>query len=331
MDMIKGVTFGYYGRNGYYASQQARDHVDHIAELNIPWICLISTVMQETYYSTRMFRDFYMTPDDSELEDIIRYIHSKGIKVMLRPMLECWDGTQRCQIHMPQGIIFPERPFTYRDQWFANYAHLVKHYAVLAERTGCEAFGLDSELNQLVHQSQCWLKIIEQVRKVYKGHITSSFINTEQFIDLLDKEDFWFNALDSVGTSMYHPASRDGGDSIDDMVAYLDPVIQRMTAFAEKLKVPFYFGECGCCSTENATKLPYYWKNGKHYDGEEQANYMRVVIKAFSALPWWKGMLWWKWDENNFRAEFVEDPAGDKGFTIYGKPAADVMKEWCSE
>ena len=65
--MFKGVTFGYYAGNGYFSSKQAKIEVDRIGELGIPWICLVSTIMQEAYYSTRMFRDFRNTPGDDEL------------------------------------------------------------------------------------------------------------------------------------------------------------------------------------------------------------------------------------------------------------------------
>ncbi len=332
MDIFKGVTFGYYGRNGYFSSAKAREEVNHIAELGVPWVCLISTIMQEAYYSTRQFRDFYMTPGDDELVDIIGYLHKKGIKVMLRPMIECWDGTQRGNLHLPQGEIFPERPFRYKDEWFKNYAAVTAHYLRIASKTGCEAYGLDSELNQLVGYSEDWLKIINIARKSYKGHLTTSLINSEQYLHKITQDsNFWLYALDSVGTSCYYPASEDGSGTIEDMVEFLRPHAASMKEFSDKLGTCFYFGECGCCATENATKLPYYWKNGKKYDGQQQANYMSAIIRLFSAEPWWKGMFWWKWDENNFRAEFVEDPAGDKGFTIYGKPAAEVMKNWCLE
>ena len=38
--MFKGVTFGYYAKNGYYASEKARQEVDRIAELGVPWSAL---------------------------------------------------------------------------------------------------------------------------------------------------------------------------------------------------------------------------------------------------------------------------------------------------
>ena len=327
--MFKGVTFGYYAGNGYFSSDQAKIEVDRIKELGIPWICLVTTIMQEAYYSTRMFRDFQYTPGDDELVEIIQYIHSKGIKVMLRPMIECWDGTQRFQLVLYQGEIQEGHPFHYRDDWFNNYAAATAHYLRIASKTGCEAYGLDSELNNLVGFSDQWMKIIELARKLYKGHLTTSLIKTEQFIARLDNKDFWFYALDSVGTSFYYPATEDGSGTVEEMIEHLRPHADKMKSFAEKLGTCFYMGECGCCSVENATRLPYYWKNGKYYDGKQQADYMDAVIRLFEELKWWGGLFWWKWDQQIVRPDFLDDPAGDKGFIIYGKPAAEVMRKWC--
>jgi hypothetical protein len=327
--MFKGVTFGYYAGNGYFSSKQAKIEVDRIGELGIPWICLVSTIMQEAYYSTRMFRDFRNTPGDDELIEIIDYIHSKGIKVMLRPMIECWDGTQRSHVTLPQGEIQPGLAFHYRDDWFRNYAAVTSHYLRLANKTGCEAYGLDSELNNLIDCSDHWMRIVELARSSYKGHLTTSFIRTENYVNRLDNKDFWFYALDSVGTSFYYPATKDGSGSVEDMVETLRPYAVKMTSFAEKLGTCFYLGECGCCSVENATKLPYFWKNGKYYDGKQQADYMDAVIRLFEELKWWGGLFWWKWDQQIVRPDFLDDPAGDKGFIIYGKPAAEVMRKWC--
>jgi hypothetical protein len=41
---------------------------------------------------------------------------------------------------------------------------------------------------------------------------------------------------------------------------------------------------------------------------------------------WWMGMYWWKWDEQYDRPWVRDDPRGDKGFTVWGKPAAETMK-----
>lgn len=329
---FKGVTFGYYARNGYFSSDAAKREADKIAALKIPWVCIIATIMQEQFSSTRQFRDFTITPGDDELCDIISYLHGLGVKVMLRPMIECWDGTQRCHLQLPNGTIFEDRPFRYRDLWFENYCAVTRHYTRIATRCSCEAYGLDSELNNLVPFTDHWMKVVETARTGFKGHLTTSLINAQQFLPLLkENPKHWFYALDSVGTSMYRPASKNGGGTVDEMIAYLADDVRQCREFAGIYGKNFYFGECGCCATESASMRPYFWNNGKKYDGGEQAKYLDAVIRAFSAEPWWHGMFWWKWDEQNYRPQFHDDPAGDKGFTIDGKPAAEVMKQWCEE
>src|SRR5690606_10559713 len=76
----RGMTFGFYARNGYYGSAQARLEIDRMATLGIEWVCLVVIVLQDTFASTRQYRDFYQTPADDELREIIDYIHLKGMK-----------------------------------------------------------------------------------------------------------------------------------------------------------------------------------------------------------------------------------------------------------
>ncbi len=326
---FKGMTFGFYARNGYFSSPEAKVQVDKMAALGVEWICLVSTVLQEAYHSTRQFRDFEVTPGDDELREIIDYAHAKGIKVMLRPMIECWDGTQRCHIGFPgDGEIMPGKPIAYWGKWFDSYRELTRHYTRLATRGGCEAYCLDSELNGTVGQSERWLGVIEAARKCFKGHLTSSIVDTPQFINELKQSNHWFFALDSLGSSMYAPAADKAEATLEEMVLFLKPTVVRYAAFAAAYGKPFYFGECGCCATAGATKLPYFWNNGGGYDGQEQARYLEAVLAAFGSESWWRGLFWWKWDEQNHRPQFKDDPKGDKGFTIDGKPAAETMRRW---
>lgn len=41
-----------------------------------------------------------------------------------------------------------------------------------------------------------------------------------------------------------------------------------------------------------------------------------------------EGLFWWKWEEQNDRPWLRNDPRGDKGFPVWGKPAAGVFKDW---
>ena len=73
---------------------------------------------------------------------------------------------------------------------------------------------------------------------------------------------------------------------------------------------------------------PFNYQWDTPYDGEEQANYMEAVFRTFTELDGWMGLLWWKWDETQKRPHYLSDPRGDRGFTIQGKPAEDVMRRW---
>ena len=73
---------------------------------------------------------------------------------------------------------------------------------------------------------------------------------------------------------------------------------------------------------------PWGWDNPGGYNGEEQAQYLDVVLEKFWNEPWFAGMYWWKWREHNDRPWMDDDPRGNKGFSVDGKPAADVMKKW---
>lgn len=329
----RGMNFGFWARAGWYASPAAAEAVDRMAGTGIDHVCVIVTVAAEAAHSVRQFRDFTFTPSELEVARIIDRLHAKGMKAQLRPMLECHDGLQRCNVNFPDdGLVMPGRPFTYWQQWFASFEARSVFYARLARETGCEAYGLDSELDHTARQNPLWKRVVAAVREVYPGHVTASFTENCPIDRLLAQPDCWFRDLDSLGLSMYHPLGSRDEDlsrlSIAELAARVAPQVERDRARAASLGRPVYFGEIGCCATVRATSLPYYWNHDGGYDGEEQARYLDALLTAYWEQPWWGGAYWWKWDEQNDRPQFRSDPRGDKGFTIDGKPAQQVMRRW---
>jgi len=328
-DLHRGMTYGFYARNGYYSSARAKEDVAKMADLGIEWVCVVATVLQETFASTRMYRDFKMTPGDDEIRDIVDAFHRRGMKVQLRPMLECWDGAQRMQIRFPNEVeIMPGKPMNHWTLWFDSLVERTLHYGALATRSGCEAFGLDSELDFTVGQNAHWKRVVQAARSVFSGHLTTGHTNAVDFLAELAKPDHWFYDLDSLGTSFYTPVADKAGATADEMRAKLKGPLEHFRKIADRYGKPFYFAECGCCSSAGATQKPWFWGTPGGYDGEEQARFLEAVLDTFWAEPWWMGMYWWKWDEQNHRPQFKDDPRGDKGFTLDGKPAAQVMKRW---
>lgn len=332
-NLHRGMTFGFYARSGYYSSEEARKEIDEIAALNIEWIVLVVTIMQDTFSSIRQYRDFEITPRDDELISIIDYIHSKGLKVQLRPMLETQDGHDRLQIHFcPDRERIPNRKTTYWKDWFRSMELRSLHYATIAQKTGCEHYGLDSELDRTVipENNDHWKSVINAVRSVYNGTIDSCHTEFLDFEEQLSYKDHWWYDLDSLSLSAYFLVLDKPGPSVDELVEGLKPVVEKYRKVAQLFGKPFYFGECGCTSAYGAASCPYSWSGDGGYSPYEQYNYLEAILKSFWNEPWWYGLYWWKWDEQNYRKDFNTDPAGDKGFIIKNKPASKLLYEWYS-
>lgn len=112
------------------------------------------------------------------------------------------------------------------------------------------------------------------------------------------------------------------------MVETLRPTVAALRAVAEKLGVPLLFGETGCRSVHGGAVNPGEYRNAGRYSPEEQANFLEAMCVLFWDEPWWLGFYWWKWDEQQPRPQYATDTAGDTGFVLEGKPAADVLRTW---
>ena len=331
-EIHRGVTFGFYARNGVLSSPWALQQVEKMAALNIRWVVLTPIVMQETAHTTRQYRDFEVTPNDHELYTIIDALHAKNIRVNLRPMTETQDGCGRLQVwFQPDRERIPGRSSHHWADWFHSFRLRSLHYARIAQDTHCELYGLDSELDRTIDHHREYKEVIAAVRSVYSGPVTSCHTTHTGLIDFdreLANKNHWFYDLDMLQLSCYAKGADKPGASVEEIVEKLHPEVERFRRLAQTYGKPISFGECGCTSSSGGAMHPSGWSGEGKYDPTEQSNYMEAVFRSFWNEPWWHGLFWWKWDEQNDRPQFKNDPAGDKGFTIDGKPAADIMKKW---
>lgn len=329
----RGMTFGFWARNGVLGSAWARDQVAKMRDLGITWVVLTPIVMQDSSGSTRQYRDFEVTPDDGELRRIIGHLHDAGIKVQLRPMTETQEGLGRLQIWFPNDTDarIPGRASTRWRDWFRSFEQRSVHYARIAAETGCAMYGLDSELDRTVDQDDGWKRVIAAVRAVYPGAVTSCHTTHCSLIDYpaqLARPGHWWRELDGLGLSFYPKVVQHDGATVEEIAAGLVGERDRLREIARLYGKPVYLGEIGCTSSTGGATSPSGWRGNGRYDPSEQANFLEAALRTLWSEPWWHGMYWWKWDEQNHRPQFLDDPAGNKGFIIDGKPAAEVMRRW---
>lgn len=324
----RGVTFGFYARRGVYSSPWAKEQIRKMKQLNVEYVALIATVFREACGSTREFLDLAESPGELELARMIDFIHAEGLKVMLRPMLETHDGNGRLQVWFPDDRErIPGKISDSWKRWFASFRARTRLFATLARETGCELYGLDSELDRTVGQNSQWKEVIAVARECFPGPITSCHTHLLNFEQEFSRPDHWFYDLDFLQTSFYHRAADAPGSSVEEMETQLLPVRDLYRRMAKLYGKPIMFGECGCTSSTGGATAPSGWSGDGRYSPMEQANYLQAVWNLFHAEEYFRGLYWWKWDEQNPRTQFCDDPAGDKGFILDGKPAAEVMKQ----
>lgn len=320
-----GMSYGFRARRGDFQRDQVTSDARAMRELGIDSVALHVTLGQETFASTRVFADFTVTPSDAELRDAISAFKAEGLSVMLKPMIECQDSSWQGNITFPDGDEQIQGTRTdYWSAWFGSFEAALAHYAEIAQEAGVDIFCAGCELVGTLRQDAHWHHAIARVRSVFTGLVTFDTDHTA----LADVRP-WFEDLDLLSVSYYVSAADHEGASVAEMITHLAPSVAELRDRASTLGLPLVFGECGCRSRLGAAITPSDYALPGRYSGEEQANYLEAVLRAFDSEPWWAGLYWWKWDERQVRPQYAQDPAGDMGFTVQGKPAEDTLRRLC--
>lgn len=321
---LRGMSYGFRAGRGALDANAVSADADAMRSLGVDAVALHISLAQETFASTRVFADFTVTPSDDEVRNAIRAFRSRGIAVLIKPMIECQDSAWQGTIAFPDNNEQIQGVRTdYWSEWFRSFGNALAHYATLAQAEGAEMFCVGCELVGTLSQADHWLRTIQQVRDRFAGQLTFDTDHTA-----LDAAVPWFSQLDLLSVSYYVPAADEPGASVDEMVAKLAPSVSQLRSQAERLGLPVVFGECGCRSRAGAAMLPNDYQLPGRYSGSEQADYLDAVLRSFWPEPWWSGMFWWKWEERQNRPQYSTDPAGDMGFTLRGKPAETTLARW---
>ena len=336
---IYGTNFGFLAKRGYYFRPEVQAQPELMKKRGVNWTTVNMNFCQPTYFSRHCFLDFEYSTGELELAEIVKRLHANGIKVLFKPCLTNLDGSWMGLVDFPENTRQIEGVnVSYWDEWFGHFTEGAKYFADLAERLEMDAMIIGAEYLGTEGQNARWENVISEVRKIYSGPISYEFTPDSRKKHNLK----WFEKLDFLCHSYYPPAcprsEEDYWDidantipdySLDEMVEFLDSRKNKIMSVSERFgNKPIVFTEFGVRSSHGSIMYPTEidWK--ARYDGEMQANYMEAGFKTFSQVPQWMGFFWWKWDETQNRPNYHTDPAGDKGFTIQGKPAEEVFKRY---
>lgn len=305
MEHICGMTFAPFAAQGKFSRKDTKASLKKMKEVTgADFVILVPNGLQETTYSEEICYDSPATMGDDELKEMISYAQSLGMRVALKPTVNCKNGIWRAYISFFEEDVPCEAKW---GNWFASYEKFQLHYARIAEETGCEMFIAGCEMVMSEHREQEWRALIAAIRREFQGLVS---YNTDKYQEHNVR---WWDCVDVISSSGYYP--------VDDWENQLD----RVEAVVKKIQKPFFFAEAGCMSVDGSMHVPNDWNVKGEPAPDQQALWYETMMRACEKRDWVNGMAFWSWTERLYSSKQALQRCD---YEIYGKPAQDVVKEF---
>lgn len=307
MEYIKGFTWGAFNHRGAYLKEEAENSLNLLVKrTGVNSVVLAPAGLQNSAQSIAIDYEGEYTVSDEELILIINKFHELGLRVILKPTVNCLDGTWRAHINF-FDIDVPCEPKW--SDWFKSYDKFILHYAKIAEKTNCFMFVVGCEMVQAQRREREFRALISKVKEDYSGLVT---YNTDKYQEAEVK--FW-DVVDVISSSGYYP--------INDW----DIQLKRIQKVVCEYNKPFFFIETGCPSRVGSSLIPNNWELRGGPSMEEQAKYYEVMFQKTKDVDWVGGFGLWDWQSSLYDEDKAKD---DNGYGVLGKPAEKIIKEFYS-
>jgi hypothetical protein len=286
------------------------DNLERMLATGAEWVSVVAVWYQQTRTSTLIADDPGNTASDESVREVIRFLHGKGAKVLLKPYVDSRDGVWRANF-APKSV----------DGWFASYRSFINHYAEMAADEDVEMLCVGVEYNWCDrNQRDRWLNVVDAVRSRYRGPLTYA-AHWRTYRDVC----FW-DAVDYVGVDAYFPLSKESDVALSTLVkAWRGPLDElegwRYRARLSDKDVIFtevgYQSRPACWITPGTTK-------SDEADPEAQKVCYEALFMTAPARPWLRGIYIWSWDH------WGADAGGpdNTNWTPKNKPAEKVLSDY---
>lgn len=322
-DFIQGVSLNNLGvrLDSSYAHQVI---TEYILPAGVNYVALTPTCLGKDANDIEIACDYETVAGksgppvrDNELINAIEYLHSVGLRVVLKPHFLLIS-------ELENDFSGPQLGYQWNDKtwraWFENYTIFITHYAQIAEDQQVDIFVIGNEMEYATRREEDWRQVITAVRSVYSGPITYA-ANTWNFEAL--KVRFW-DDLDFIGTNAYNYFYQPITDiSVDGMRSAWEPALQQLEALSNEYGKPVLFTEFGATSKEGHNLgIARDWIAAS-YNGQAQADHYAAFFEAIRDRPWVKGVLIW-----DLVTEPMQGGPNDIGYTFIAKPAEAVVHQF---
>jgi len=242
-------------------------------------------------------------------------LHSKGLKVMMKPQIWIRRGEFTGNINM-----ISEEGW---KKFETSYEEFIMLYAKMAAEENVEILCLGTELFEFANERTVfWEQLIVKIRDIYKGKLTYA-----ENWDKVERVAFW-NKLDFIGVDAYFPLSEGKSPTIVELRKSWKPHKIQLQNLSAKVDKKVLFTEYGYRNTDYATREP--WDSSREetsVNNELQSNALMALYQEFWREEWFSGGFLWKWFHNHEKAGGLDD----NQFTPQNKPALNVVKGFYGE
>ena len=299
--------------------------------------------------NSAVYADANYTDSQSVIAATIAEANSRGLSVMVRPLLDFLDPTKIGSYGV--GDWRSTYNPTNAAAFFASYKTMIVAMAQMAQANGAASLSIGAELDQLTGPAYLsyWTDIIASVRAVFSGKLTYSADWDDKISpwqgqhglpagtgDLTTQVSFW-SQLDYLGIDCYAPLSDAASPTLANLMAGwtstpIDPtslsvtgnqsLISYFASVATQAGKPLLFTEIGYESASDAAKQPYGTSTGV-YDPALQASLYSAFFQAWqqSGNNSLVGVYFWNWDPNVAEV----GPGNGPNFSPQGQPAQAVV------
>lgn len=269
------------------------------------WLAICVWWFQDNVNSTTIEPDYalYSATPESVIH-AINTCHELGMKVMLKPMVDCRNGVWRGNINPSSG-------------WFSSYQDFIIFWAQLAEENKVESFCIGCEFVKTVSWSSSWETVIQNARLYYTGPMTyAANHGNENNIS-------WWDELDYIGIDAYYALTGKNNPTLNELKSAWQSRANSIESWRNSnwpgMKIAFT--EVGYQSVDGTNRTPWYTDPSTHpLDFQEQVDCYEALLSVCKQRSWWLGVFWWNWET---------DPNGggedDPYWTPMNKPAEDVL------
>jgi Divergent InlB B-repeat domain/Right handed beta helix region len=299
--------------------------------------------------NSAVYADANYTESQSVIAATIAEANSRGMSVMVRPLIDFLDPTKIGSYSVGdwRSTYNPANAAAF----FASYKTMIVAIAQMAQANGAASLSIGAELDQLAGPAYLsyWTDIITSVRAVFSGKLTYSADWDDNISPwqgqhgltagtgtLTTQVSFW-SQLDYLGIDCYAPLSDAGNPTLAGLIAGWmstpsDPtslsvtgnqsLISYFAGVATQAGKPLLFTEIGYESANDAAKQPS-GTSTNVYDPALQANLYSAFFEAWqqSGNNSLLGVYFWNWDPN--AAEV--GPGNGPNFSPQGQPAQAVV------